>query len=576
LKSLKKWFKDFYPVIKKIAGSPFFPISVNVRQDPAITVGGYYYSSINEIVIKNLSEDVFVHELIHAFRDDYVMGLGTYEEGMTRATEVEAFAQLEKYTHSFDDFHRYHYDVYYEAHNRPNLGTPYGNVQANAALVLLRYQISSYVWKKAYLEDKNFLNRFNDSLYNRVSRDLSTRFTADKLRRIVEDIKPVIEGFPMATWYDRQYVLNTSPAPGYKLYQRISQFTVDYFRRGQFGSEIPQGNARVDWKILDCNDNKLNAGNDDSHASNGWISIVPGLPANYQGKIKVVASAQSPDGEVTDTSYLVRWLTGDRGLHGIVVEANTGEVTVTPLDTNVAAISVALFNGGFVIPAFEKVRGRFRVEYVYPDGFRFSRIFTKERSEYFLWLEKSQSIQASPLPVRFDQFSVVCSGGAKLSWTATAIGQATGYFEIEKQINGGPWSVIGRVNASQADRDVKTYTFTDPGNTQASYRLRYADGLGRPQYSAVHSTRCAGQVNVLRLYPQPVISDLTADLTWENDARADLKIVDAKGATLQKQTVNLVKGRNLLRVNANSLPSGEYIFFISDGARSQSALFIKK
>lgn len=41
------------------------------------------------VVYEDAQGDVLCHELIHAFRDDYGIGLSSWEEGMTRAVEIE-------------------------------------------------------------------------------------------------------------------------------------------------------------------------------------------------------------------------------------------------------------------------------------------------------------------------------------------------------------------------------------------------------------------------------------------------------------------------------------------------------
>lgn len=157
ISTLNTYVSDFYPVTKNVIGNSFFNITVNVRQDSnLINYAGYNISSINEMDLWKLQDHVFCHESIHAFRDDYIMGLSTYEEGMTRESEVEVFNQLSNYTHPNGDFHSYTYDIYYEGLNSPEIAAYQGNLFTNIAHNFLRYQLASYIWAKAYLEDHNF------------------------------------------------------------------------------------------------------------------------------------------------------------------------------------------------------------------------------------------------------------------------------------------------------------------------------------------------------------------------------------------------------------------------------------
>ena len=227
--SMNNRLEIFYTKAKSIYGNPAFAISVNIRKDPNITAAALYSASNNEIVLKNLnSPDQLCHEMIHAFRDDYMISYRTYEEGMTRAAEVEIFNQLDNYQH-WDENHSYGYDVFYDEFNKPNIGAKNGNIYSNPTLQLTKYQISSYVWAKFYLEDKDFLKDFNSLYYSQMDSDPSVRNTESKLKNIVETIKPTIENQPTDLWYSKQYILDSNPSTGYKIFQRICQFTVDYF-----------------------------------------------------------------------------------------------------------------------------------------------------------------------------------------------------------------------------------------------------------------------------------------------------------------------------------------------------------
>lgn len=356
---------------------------MNVRQDNTINYAGLYYPSLNEMVLYTLDDDVFCHESIHSFRDDYVMGLSTYEEGMTRATEIEVFNQHRNYPY-WDSSHSYTYDYFYEALNAPEIATYNGSFITNAAFILLRYQLGSYLWTKAYLEDNNFLKRFNDSLYSGMQSDPNTAYSEIKLRNIFANIKPVVEGLPNSIWYSRQFLLNTSPTDGFKLYQEVNQFVIYYFNRDRY-SDTLQGGVTVNWTLFNHNNDILGSGNDIT-TSYGWISFYPNFPDGYYGKIKIVASVQSPDGLITDTAYRIQQYS-DQGIFGVVEDANSGSISVTPLDTAIATVTTNLINGAFTFPTLENVRGRFMYVFTYPDNKVVSRIFTKDRSMYYLLIK---------------------------------------------------------------------------------------------------------------------------------------------------------------------------------------------
>ena len=191
-----------YPVAKAIYGSPAYNIStVNVRKDPTLSgVSGYYDLSANEMVLRTSRSDALCHEMIHAFRDDNMVGLSTYEEGMTRAAEVEVFNQLPDYSH-FDKHHSYTYDVYYESLNNPAVGSQNGTFSSLATLFLLRYQLAGYAWGKALIENSDFLFDFNRDFYARILVDPDVRYQEAGLLAIAAAIQPTVEGLPFQEWY---------------------------------------------------------------------------------------------------------------------------------------------------------------------------------------------------------------------------------------------------------------------------------------------------------------------------------------------------------------------------------------
>jgi hypothetical protein len=275
----------------------------------------------------------------------------------------------------------------------------------------LKYNISSYIWGKAYLEDNSFLETFNDTLYARASADISTLYSESALRNIFETLKPVVEGLPNLMWYDKQFILNTAPAPGYKLYQRINQYTIDYFYRDNYGNETPQSGAIISWEVFNNVNVLVASGSGVSAPGYGWIEYHPSF-AGYTGRIKVVATVQSPQGLVTDTAYRSNQ-SNATGVFGVVQDADMGTVAVTPLDTLLSTQTANLVNGAFFIPSFQNVRGRFRIDFNYPDCRRVSRIFTKDRSNYFVGIKKE--------PVTYWVGSVDNSWHNQLNWSGGAV-----------------------------------------------------------------------------------------------------------------------------------------------------------
>ena len=119
--------------------------------------------------------DALCHEMLHAFRDDNIIGLNTFEEGMARVAEVEIFDQLAGYVHPFDEAHQDQDHVYYELLNRPEIGSPRGSFDDGYVATLLRYQLAGYAWGKALIENDQFLARFNRVYSSGNSRETRRR-----------------------------------------------------------------------------------------------------------------------------------------------------------------------------------------------------------------------------------------------------------------------------------------------------------------------------------------------------------------------------------------------------------------
>ncbi len=356
---------------KDIYGPPAFAITVNVRHDPNISVAGLYNPSLNEMALTGLDAGALCHEMIHAFRDDDIVALSSFEEGMTRAAEIEVFDRLAPaYVHPFDQNHSYTYDVFYEALNRPAIGSSAGFF-AGYVSPLLRYQLAGYAWGKGIVENPRFLADFNALLYTTILTDPTAQFTESTLKALAAAAQPTLEGQPFAAWYAGQGVLDTAPPVGYQLYQRVNQFVVDFFSRDDAtGVETMQANASVSWALYDDRDELLGSGSDVTSA-NGFIDFTlqaAALLAGYTGRVKVVASTSTSLGPIIDTAFTAGGVA--QGVFGVVADA----------------ITVDVVHGAFAATSLGPRRGRFVAVFADASGRTVSQQFTKDASDYFVSL----------------------------------------------------------------------------------------------------------------------------------------------------------------------------------------------
>ncbi|MCK5420644.1 MAG: hypothetical protein KAJ08_00670, partial [Deltaproteobacteria bacterium] len=324
------------------------------------------------------------HEMIHSFHDDNIVLLSSYEEGMTRAAEVEVFNQLDDYYH-WNENHSYYVDTYYEHDNQPDIGGKNGSFGSGFVNVLLQYQQAGYVWAKAFLEDKDFFVNFNQAFYAQALVDPSVGNDESKLKDILRTVKPTVEGEDFDTWYAKQHILNTHHTSGYKLIMKADSSTVYYFYRSDTGLDTMQTGETLSWSVYDYDNILIDSGSK-ATSDYGWIDIYPDMPSGYRGRIKIVVTADTPEGEIS-RAFFNSYGVDETGVFGMVKNQTEGEIVITPLNDPSLQESTEVINGAFSIPSLRTIRGQFSLVYADFNNRQIERIFTKDASSYYTSVE---------------------------------------------------------------------------------------------------------------------------------------------------------------------------------------------
>jgi uncharacterized repeat protein (TIGR01451 family) len=278
--------------------------------------------------------------------------------------------------------HSYTYDVFYEGLNKISIASQGGDFFSGYVSALLRYQLAGYAWGKALLENPNFLIDFNRLLFSQAASDPATLSTEYKLVAIAAAAQPAVEGKGFTRWYNQQFVLNTSPPRGYFLYNRLNQFTIDFFLRGADGREMMLPGEPVGHAVFDSRGTLLDSGTDTTTAY-GLMMYTPSLPVSYTGRIQILATATTPEG--APVSDAVFGYTGPQsGVFGMISDKDFGRVEVIPLDMAIPPGEAEVINGGFSIPSMTGVKGRLLATFIDPAGRIYSKQFTKDASDYYL------------------------------------------------------------------------------------------------------------------------------------------------------------------------------------------------
>lgn len=365
-----------YPVVKQIYGPPFF--SINVRINKFGSAGGpaYYFPSTNTIVfpgdfsVEN-EKPVIVHEMIHAFHDDFMIAYDHWEEGMTQAVTNEIEDQV---FHMFGD-HWAPGTVSATGYYIINPCFRYSTIKI-PGLTIGEYNNWACAWGKLYSEGTDFFRRFNSAYFPRVtglSGVFGRRVTETTLKQIVYNIKPNIEGQDFYTWFTNQYVFKspTIETGQYKIRAkpRIFKSTgesplIKYVYVGRGGTDILQTNAIINIKAFDSNDNIIFQNLNYSTATlGGYIYIAP---PNILGIEKVRYELVTPN--TKETVYATGGIqyaqnTAQAGFFGVVDQVKNGRVLVylAGYRHHGPVAGANIVNGTFTVPPTGNLRGRFRI-----------------------------------------------------------------------------------------------------------------------------------------------------------------------------------------------------------------------
>jgi hypothetical protein len=383
---IKAQIADFYPLIKKFYGAPAFNLTVNVVKAPSLSSASALYNpTTNTITLGpgyGTQPDVLCHEMIHAFRDDYLLFLNSFEEGMTRAVEVEVFNHLPDYAY-WDRAHSYNYDVYYEGIGTQWLGQRGGSFFLGGN-TLLYYQLAGYAWAKPFLENPSFFLDFNGELYARLRSGQAIQSDESSLVDVACSVQPMIEDVECLQWYRHQGILNTMPPTGHFLIHQIYHdpeyfYSCHYWRQPSGSISFQPG--PLDWAIYDDQEVLLDGGT--FLSTNRGVEYGPSMPEGWgTGRIKAVVEASSPTETISDTYFAVPDYR--TGIFGVVAHASSGMLTITPLDGASVPVTVPVIDGAFSAPSLKFLRGRFWAEFTDAGGRSFSRQFNKDAGDYFL------------------------------------------------------------------------------------------------------------------------------------------------------------------------------------------------
>jgi hypothetical protein len=197
-------------------------------------------------------------------------------------------------------------------------------------------------------------------------------------------------------------------------------------------------------------------------------------------------------------------------------------------------------------------------------------------------VKADQYFNAITLPVNLISFTVAekdCQ--AQLQWITDREVNAK-HFEIWKSIDGVAYAQkVAEVLAKNSFANTTTYTIKDAYPYKNSYyKLVEVDLDGSKTnlgYRHLKLSNCIEGVDYsITLFPNPVIDNLTIQVTSTTTEKATIKIVDVLGNTVYNNKMKLVAGQNKFGIPFSAQKAGNYVVQITkENGKTHFMKFVK-
>jgi len=166
-----------------------------------------------------------------------------------------------------------------------------------------------------------------------------------------------------------------------------------------------------------------------------------------------------------------------------------------------------------------------------------------------------------PLPLQWLSFSATLKGNQSILTWKTAHEQNVHHFEVEKKAaSSNNFSLITTLIAKGGNGD-EQYQYTDHLLTEGVtyYRLKEVDNNGLNNYSQIVLVNLKStNVSTLKVYPNPVLTQMTINFNALENKTYQLQLLDVLGRTVISKQVSCQLGSNTINWNVAQLASGEY------------------
>ncbi len=186
------------------------------------------------------------------------------------------------------------------------------------------------------------------------------------------------------------------------------------------------------------------------------------------------------------------------------------------------------------------------------------------------------TVVGEALPVSLAYFDAALAEGAvQLDWQVAEQVNSS-HFEVERMGADRQKIILGTVPVEEEAGSIYRWTDTNPLPGQNYYRLKMVDNDGSFSYSKIVSVRHDPGKLLLKVYPNPAVNKVSADLFMPAPAGgyADLQVYNMTGLMVFEKREMTSYGVNSISLDTKGLSPGMYILKVRHGDSSDDARFV--
>ena len=186
------------------------------------------------------------------------------------------------------------------------------------------------------------------------------------------------------------------------------------------------------------------------------------------------------------------------------------------------------------------------------------------------------------LPVNLLSFNLRCEKSDVICNWSTASEINNDYFTIERSPDGTIWAEAGIVKSIGNSSTIHNYEFTDDELPQLPvsgiflYRIKQTDYDGKHEYFGPVAASCVPE-DEWKLITETFVanSSVHGTLFAPKDAELTLCVIDMRGRVIKQETINALKGSNLLHIDIDNAGAGMYFVTLQNARVNLRQKFIK-